>query len=178
MDCARVKELLVRFVDGECRPDEALGVEEHLGYCASCAGERLELERLDGALREAFRARAAEVGWDLFWPALRERLDQEAEEAQGLFDSWRRLLQRQRLAWAVPGAVLLVVGLFVFGWFFVGGENGAGVSNLTRVESIDSHGSDVAVFRISKDRTTVIWLFEETETDDESGVEPSRNDIP
>jgi hypothetical protein len=68
--------------------------------------------------------------------------------------------------------VILVAALsldqFFPGWRWVV----FGPTNVASVESIDGHGFNVALLREAKTKTTVIWLFENQENDEDTSVEP------
>src|ERR1051325_2312839 len=74
-----------------------------------------------------------------------------------------------RLAWAVPVAAVVLIALFST----VRYSNWFAPTNLASVESIDGHGFNVALLREAKTKTTVIWLFENQETEDDNSVKPA-----
>ncbi len=75
-----------------------------------------------------------------------------------------------RLAWAVPAAIVLILGLFSLQQYFPGPTNQAAV------ESIDGHGFNVALLREAKTKTTVIWLFDNQESENEASADSASTD--
>lgn len=170
MNCDAVERLLGAWWDGELGNDEAEAVRKHLELCPSCRSARARLERLDSSIRGALWEKADEIRFEPFWAGIERRIEAKKPWGSRLAD-WGDLLPgMRRLGWAVSLAVLLAIGFFSFsdlyrGWFF--GSNGV----RTRIESIDAHGFNVAVFREARTRTTVIWLFQDQEGDDEAQEE-------
>jgi hypothetical protein len=82
---------------------------------------------------------------------------------------WVRLAFRPRnLAWAIPVMIVFVFGLLSMGRHFTGWPWGVGKMHRITVESIDGHGHNVALFREFSTRTTVIWLLQNQEDEDET----------
>jgi hypothetical protein len=73
-------------------------------------------------------------------------------------------------------AIVLLLAIVSLEQFFPGWRWGSNRSNTTAVDSIDGHGFNVAVFRESKTKTTVIWLYENQEEEDESAAESASPD--
>ncbi|MGH7775486.1 MAG: zf-HC2 domain-containing protein [Candidatus Binatia bacterium] len=170
MDCEVVKRSLGAWLDGEMSHSEAGEIRGHLQECPLCLGEKTQLERLQTSLKSFLERRASKVDFDPFWHGVRERILEKRPWHVRLLDWARPALYPQRLAWAIPVVIVLLLGSLSLERFF---PEGASANNLTRVESIDSHGFNVALFRESETKTTVIWLFESQEEEDESSGEPS-----
>jgi anti-sigma factor RsiW len=178
MNCEIAKEMLGAWLDGEVSASELREVEEHLAQCASCSREKARIERLEGALKGAFAAQAAELAFAPFWEGVQKRLAAEAPWHRRLSEWITDAFTPQSLAWVVPLVLVFVIGLFSVRQFFPGWPWGTAVANLTLVESIDPHGRNVALFRESETRTTVIWLYPNQEGEDESSEDASRSDNP
>lgn len=172
MNCDRAKERLGAWLDGEAAVSELREIEEHLARCVSCSDEKARIERLDGALKSAFAAQAAELAFAPFWEGVQRRLTEERPWHRRLAEWTAEAFTPRRLAWtAVPLILVLAIGFFSLRQFFPGWPWAAGIANLTFVESIDPHGRNVALFREFETRTTVIWLYPNQEGEDEFSEE-------
>jgi anti-sigma factor RsiW len=171
-ECDRIQESLGAWLDGELPPARSAEVKLHVEKCAACAAEKVRIQRLDAALKRALEARVSDAAFAPFWAGVRERIAQEKSWGQRVFDWMRGVLAFPRLAWAVPVAAVVLIALFSAirpsGWFTP--------TNQASVESIDGHGFNVALLREAKTKTTVIWLFENQETEDDNSVEPAASE--
>ncbi|HEX9445290.1 MAG TPA: zf-HC2 domain-containing protein, partial [Candidatus Binatia bacterium] len=167
------------WLDGELRPAQAADLKFHVEGCASCAEEKARLERLEFALKRTLETRAAQVAFEPFWAGVSRRIAQDKQDKQDKTErSWRgRALEwaqgwmaPPRLAWAVPAAIVLILGLFSLQQYFPGPTNQAAV------ESIDGHGFNVALLREAKTKTTVIWLFDNQESENEASADSASTD--
>jgi hypothetical protein len=61
-----------------------------------------------------------------------------------------------------------LIGILSYEWYFPGARSR---NNLATVESIDSYGRSVALLREDESKTTVIWLYQNPEGDDEAAEE-------
>ncbi len=168
MDCEVVKRSLGAWLDGELSHSEAEKIRGHLQECRLCLGEKTQLEHLQASLKSFLERRASEVDFDPFWNGVRQRILEKKPWHVRLLDWVRPTLYPQRLAWAIPVVIVLLLGVLSMEQFF---PEVSSTNNLTRVESIDGHGFNVALFRESETKTTVIWLFESHEEEDESSGE-------
>lgn len=171
MDCAAARERLGAWVDEELAHADAEMVRGHVENCPSCAAERRRLERLQASLLTALQTESSRIAFEPFWEGVRRRISEPSSWKELLWDWARPVFQPQRLAWAVPLAIVLLLAFFSLEPFFPGWRWVANRSNGAAVDSIDGHGFNVAVLRESKTKTTVIWLFESQEEDDEASKE-------
>lgn len=178
MDCEAIKGSLGAWLDGELGYSEAEQIKEHLQGCPLCPGEKARLERLQTSLERVLKARASGVAFEPFWGEVRRRIFERRPWYAQLLDWACATLFPRRLAWMIPVTIVFLLGVFSLGEFFVGWYSGWNRSNVTAVESIDGHGLNVALFRESETKTTVIWLFENQEDDDESSGEPAPGKPP
>lgn len=169
MDCQALKRSLGAWLDGELGYSEAEQIKEHLQGCPLCLGEKTQLERLQTSLERVLKARSSGVAFEPFWDEVRRRIFERRPWYAQLLDWVRLTLIPQRFAWAIPVMIVFLLGLFSLGDFFVGWYAGRNRSNLTAVESIDSHGFNVALFREANTKTIVIWLFQNEEEEESSG---------
>jgi anti-sigma factor RsiW len=168
IECGRIQEWLGAWLDGELPPAKAAEVKLHVEKCAACATEKERIHRLDAALKRALEARVSDAAFAPFWAGVRDRIAREKSWRDHVFDWMRGVFAFPRLAWAVPVAAVVLIALFYSNWF--------APTNLASVESIDGHGFNVALLREAKTKTTVIWLFENQETEDDNSVEPAASE--
>jgi hypothetical protein len=85
------------------------------------------------------------------------------------FLGWARDLSAPpQLAWAVPAViVLLLLGVFSLESFWPGMRLAGQRNSFASVESIDAFGRNVAVLRENETKTTIIWLYQNQEGEDE-----------
>jgi hypothetical protein len=132
------------------------------------------LERLDNTIRAVLQRKAEEVRFDVAWGGIEERIAEKRSWAARFAERARLAFEMKRLRWAVSVAAVLLIGILALpdsykAWLF---DPGGG---RTRIDSIDPHGRNVAVFRERETRTTVIWLFPDEEWDDEVKEESGSN---
>jgi anti-sigma factor RsiW len=174
-DCDRVQEWLGAWLDGELPAAKSAEVRRHLESCAACGAEKVQLERLDVALKRALESKAADAAFGPFWAGLRERIARDRSWADGVFDWTRGIFSFPRLAWTVPALAMLLLAVLSLPRFF--SEWGGSQTNQASVGSIDGHGFNVALLREAKTKTTVIWLFENEEAEEnEASVEPAASE--
>jgi len=168
MDCEAIKRSLETWLDGALGPLEAEAVQRHVEVCPLCRGEKTRLERLEASLKSVLEERASGIAFEPFWGGVRQRIQEKRSWHVRLLNWATPAFSPQRLTWAIPLVIVFLIGLFSLEEFFPGWVWGPSRSNLTAVESIDAHGLNVALFRQSKTKTLVIWLFQHQEDEDES----------
>lgn len=174
--CEEIEELIGPWLDQELGQAEAARVQSHVPGCPSCSKKREELERLQNSLKSLLEVRASGLAFEPFWREVHRRI---VEQKPWYLKPWKglsRYLYPPRLTWAIPVVIAVLLAVlspeqFVPGWGLISYRN-----NVAAVESIDGHGLNVAVLRESKTKTTVIWLFQSQEGEDESSEEPSSDD--
>jgi anti-sigma factor RsiW len=165
-DCETIKKKLGAWLDRELKALEAERVQKHLEGCPSCSAEKERLERLELSISQTLEGRAAAVSFDAIWRGVEERMQKRTPWPLRL---WERLeLFPLRARWVLPLAAVLLVALFSRVGYL---PEWRARNNFTFVESIDAYGSNVALFREAETRTTVIWLFEDLENQDEGSEE-------
>jgi hypothetical protein len=91
------------------------------------------------------------------------------------FGDWlRSVFSGPRIAWAIPAVILVLLGVVSADSFlprlrFFGQRN-----NFASVESIDAYGRNVALLREDETKTTVIWLYQNPEGEDDSSDEATQ----
>ncbi|MBI2987401.1 MAG: zf-HC2 domain-containing protein [Deltaproteobacteria bacterium] len=172
-DCKTVKNSLGAWLDGELSASETERIRMHVEGCPSCSGEKEQWERLQVSLRGVLEGEASGVAFEPFWDGVSRRIFAERPWYARLWDWAGLAFVPQRLAWAIPLVIVALLAMFSLDQFFAGWHWGSNRGNGSAVDSIDGHGFNVAVFRESKTKTTVIWLFENQEDEDESSGEPA-----
>jgi hypothetical protein len=173
-NCDAIQESVGAWLDGELGLRDAEAVRAHTNNCPSCAEHKRRLERLQSSLHSALESGASQIAYQTFWAGVERRISEERPWSVEIFDWVRSALPARRLAWAAPLAILVFVAFLSVNRYFPGEETGSPQGNFTAVESIDAHGFNVAILRESETKTTVIWLFQIQEGDDESSREPDR----
>jgi hypothetical protein len=78
----------------------------------------------------------------------------------------RGVLPASRLAWVVPAVIALLLAGVSLESYWRGGRNA-----FATVESIDAYGRNVALLREYDTKTTVIWLYQDQEGENEAAEE-------
>lgn len=163
-------------MDGEIDHAEAHEIQKHVEECTACLEEKRRLLRLQASLKSVLDAEAAGLAFEPFWNGVRQRIAENKPLRVRFLDRLALFFPPQRLAWAIPLVIIFLLGVFSLERFFPQWRVGSNKSNLAAVESVDGHGFNVAVFRESKTKTTVIWLFQNQEEEDESSGESAPTD--
>lgn len=166
IDCKSASESLSAWLDGELRGSEAEAVRAHLEVCLQCGEQRRQMEKLQGALKDALELRASSLRFEPFWHGVRERITQRPKRSAAMMDFIHSAFAAPRLAWAIPVVIVALLGALsiVPGWR-------AQRNNFASVESIDPYGRNVAVLRENETKTTVIWLYQNPEGENEPSSE-------
>ena len=176
MDCEAIESLLGAWLDGELNRADAERIQMHVQGCPSCLGKKEQLEHLQTSLQGVLGAEVSGLSFDPFWDGVSRRISEKRAWHTGIREWLGSALYPQRLAWAIPLVIVFLLGIFSLEQFFPGWRWGSNQGNVAAVDSIDGHGFNVAVFRESKTKTTVIWLFENQEGEDESSEEATPTD--
>ena len=142
MDCERIKELLLSYIDNEIDDDERKLVEVHLSGCAECTAEMEALAVTGSRLRQAYETVAAGVSPSPgVWQAIKSRV--EAKRPTGERDADRAGLRWGWLfGWRHPVWRTAVAGAAMLSFMIVFAINSAPVSMWTAVEQ---QAIDIAV---------------------------------
>jgi predicted anti-sigma-YlaC factor YlaD len=169
--CESIRESLGAWFDGELDRAESEKIRAHLEECAACKEERRQLEKLEGALKCVLDFAASRTAFEPFWSDLKERIAEKRAWHENLGDWLRSTFRGPRVAWAIPAVILLLLGGLSVGSFFPGLRIFGQRNNFASVESIDAHGRNVALLREDETKTTVIWLYQNPEGEDDSTSE-------
>jgi anti-sigma factor RsiW len=157
-----------RWLDGELSGAESESLRVHMAACAGCSEARSRLEKLQSTLTGVLLSEAQRVDFMPFWRAVQLRINEKRPRYQDALDWMRGVLPASRLAWVVPAVIgLLLAGVSLESdW-----RGGAGRNAFATVESIDAYGRNVALLREYDTKTTVIWLYQDQEGENESAEE-------
>jgi anti-sigma factor RsiW len=169
--CPETRDSLGRWLDGELPAERAEAVRAHLEACFACAEERRQLEKLDGAVRSFFSAEAASIDPAHFWRGVQQRLESNSPLYKHWLDRVAAAWRAPSFAWSVPAVLALLIGALYFDVFTRPWTSGGARSSFATVESIDAYGRNVALWRDSESKTTVIWIYQMPESEDEGAVE-------
>ncbi len=175
-NCEASRNSLGAWLDGELGHADAEQIQRHVEGCPSCSGETRRLEQAQALLRGLLEKESSRVAFEPFWDGVRRRISEERPRQGRLWERVRPAFYPQKLAWAVPVAIVFLLAIFSLVQYAPGWRWGTNRGNVAAVDSIDGHGFNVAVLRESKTKTTVIWLFESQEEDDEASGEPAAKD--
>jgi anti-sigma factor RsiW len=171
--CENVRELLGAWLDGELNPGDASSIQLHVDQCAACNRERQQLDRLQSVIAGVVGAGAAEIAFEPFWQGVQQRISERSTWRARLPGWFESAFSPLRLAWAVPAVIALLLGLLSLESLVPSWRQEAQRNNFASVESIDAYGRNVALFRDNDTNTTVIWLYQNQEGEDDSSGEPT-----
>ena len=169
--CESIRGRIGAWLDGELSASDAEAARIHVDACAVCGEERRQLERLDTSLHEAFKAAGSKLAFDPFWRGVEQRITQETNGYKEFADWIRATVTAPRLAWAVSAVIVIVLAALSVDLFFPNMKTSTQRDNFAAVESIDTYGRNVALLREDETKTTVIWLYQNPETENESSTE-------
>src|SRR3972149_7687345 len=174
--CEDIRDRIGALMDGELSRSGAEEVRVHLESCTACCEERRQLEKLQAALKAVLVAGPSSVSFERFWSAVEQRIKRQRVWHEDFFGWVRDLSTPPQLAWLVPAVIILVLmGMFSLESFFPGSRVAVRRNNFAAVESIDGFGRNVAVLRENETKTTIIWLYQNQEGEDESTGEKSES---
>jgi anti-sigma factor RsiW len=170
-NCNSVRESLGAWLDGELDPSESEVIRGHLQGCPTCRQEWRQLEKLESALRGVLDSEAARISFQPFWSGVQARIAEREARQENLWARLRTAFVGPRLAWAIPAVILLLLGVLSADSLLPGWRNFAPRKNFASVDSIDAYGRNIALWREDETKTTVIWLYQNQEGEDESAHE-------
>jgi anti-sigma factor RsiW len=167
-DCERTQENIGRWVDDELNRAESERIRVHVESCTACRAAQQRMEKIDQALHGVLAAEAAQVEFTSFWRGVERRINERRPWHREWLD---RVIGVPRSAWAVPAVIALLLALLSLDSYFPAWRGGVTRSGFAAVNSIDAHGRSVALLRENETKTTVIWLYEDQEGEDETAEE-------
>ena len=169
--CESIQESLGPWLDGELPAGDSEAVHRHVAGCADCEAARRRLEKIQATLGSVLTVGAPQLKFAPFWREVRRRIEEERPWHEQLIDWCQSTFSAPRLAWAVPAAIMLVLGFLSLAKWPVAGQ----ADNYASVESIDAHGRNVALLREDKTKTTIIWLYQNPEGENENVEEAAQS---
>jgi len=173
--CESTRETLGAWLDGELAAGQAEATRLHVEGCAACREERHRLECLQSTMRTVLESKGSELQFDPFWQGVQQRIAQKSNWYDEVGDWFRGAFTAPRLAWAIPAVIVIVLAGLSIDSFFRNAKIAIQPDNLATVESIDAYGRNVALLHENETNTTVIWLYQPQESENDSSTEPSEN---
>ena len=171
-ECENIQEAMGRWLDGEMPASEGESVRVHVAGCADCGAARRRLEKIQSTFKSTLEAEADRIEFTRFWRGVEERILRKRTWYEDWLERARELFTAPRIAWAVPAVIGLLLVLYsADAWRFFGGSRG----NFASVESIDAYGRSVALLRQNESKTTVIWLYQDQEGDNEAADDSAKS---
>jgi len=174
-DCASIRDLIGNWLDGELEASQSETVRAHVADCAACAETRRQLEKLQVMLQKSLSADAARVEFLPFWREVQSRINRRPSLSESVLDWGRSLLTAPRAAWLIPAVIIVLIGILSLDSYLPGFKFGASRNSFAAVDSIDAHGSSVALLRENETKTTVIWLYQDEEGETDAADETSKS---
>ena len=171
--CVEIREFIGAWLDGELSGAGADAVRLHLETCLVCGEERRQLEKLNTAMKDVFESEDYRLDAQLFWHGLRQRIAANRPWHSDLAEWAGPIFRAPSFGWAVPAVIVLLIGALYFGSFLPGWSVLAPRNNFATVESIDAYGRNVALLREHESKTTVIWLYQNPDNENEAPGETS-----
>jgi anti-sigma factor RsiW len=166
--CERVKLSIGAWMDGELKQSDAEEVRRHLEDCPDCAAERRQLEKLQLSLKRLLESEASRLQLEPLWREVERRMSRRPVWYGAAWEWVRPAFAASRLSWAVPAIIACLLIAVSLESFFPAWRSGARRNNFAAVDSIDTYGRNVALLREYETKTTVIWLYQNQEGENES----------
>jgi anti-sigma factor RsiW len=173
--CETTRETLGAWLDGELAAAQAEATRLHVEGCAACREQRQKLEHLHSTMQTILKSSGSGLQFDPFWQGIQQRIAQKSNWYDEFGDWIRGTFTAPRLAWAIPAVIVIVLAGLTIDSFFPDAQIGAAPDNLATVESIDAYGRNVALLHEGETNTTVIWLYQPQESENDSSTEPSES---
>lgn len=174
-NCENIRDSIGRWLDGELSPGESEPVRAHVAACPECGEARRQLERLQRALTGVLLTEAAPIEFMPFWREVQRRINQKRAWYEDILEWAREVFTAPRIAWSVPAVIVLLLAAFSLDSYLPGSRFGGGRNGFASVELIDAHGRNVALLREDGSKTTVIWLYQNEEGENEAGEDSSKS---
>ena len=159
------------WLDGELGPAENEAVRAHVAGCSDCGEARRRMEKIQLTLANILKAESSRVEFAPLWREVERRINEKRSWREEAIEWFQSVFTAPRVAWAVPAAIVLVLGLFSLNKWQVSGQGNSFVA----VESIDAYGRNVALLREDETKTTIIWLYQNPEGDNENADEAAKS---
>ena len=171
--CVEIRKFIGAWLDGELSGAGADAVRLHLETCLACGEERRQLEKLNIAMKDVFESEDYRLDAQLFLHGLRQRIAADRPWHADLAEWAGPIFRAPSFGWAVPAVIVLLIGALYLGSILPGWGVLAPRNNFATVESIDAYGRNVALLREHESKTTVIWLYQNPDNENEAPGETS-----
>lgn len=168
--CKTFRVKIGPLLDGELSPSDAELARLHVEACPDCREERRQLERLQASLHSML-TRSPQPAFGSVWQGIEQRISRKRSWYSELGDWTRATFTASRLTWAVPVSLVVALAALSAERFWPDRRPLTPRDNFAAVESIDSHGRNVALLREYETSTTVIWLYQNQEDENEASAE-------
>ncbi|HWH79644.1 MAG TPA: zf-HC2 domain-containing protein [Candidatus Binatus sp.] len=173
--CEAIREMMGRWLDGELSLTDGETVRLHVASCADCGAVHRQLAKLETTLKRALVDDPAPVEFLPFWRGVQQRINEKRPWHEELRERIDGFLTAPRIAWGVPVVIVLLLGVWSLDSYLPGWRFGGARNSFASVESIDGHGRSVALLRENETKTTVIWLYQNEEGENETAEEPAKS---
>jgi hypothetical protein len=174
-NCETLRETVGPWLDGELGDAQAETTRLHVEACAVCGEERRQLELLHSTLHTVLQAETSKLEFRPFWQGLQQRITQKSSWYDEIGDWIHGTFTAPRLAWAVPAVIVIVLAGLSIDSLIPAAKIGLQKDNFATVESIDAYGRNVALLHEGETNTTVIWLYQPQESENEPSTETTEN---
>lgn len=172
-DCESIRESIGRWLDRELDAGESESVRAHLASCEECRKAKQQLESIQHLLKTTLLAEAQQIEFLPFWRGVQLRIAQKTLWHEQALEWARAAFSLSRAAWLVPASIVLILAILSLESYIPGWRDGR--NSFASVESIDAYGRSVALLRENESKTTVIWLYEDQEGENETADEPAKS---
>lgn len=172
-DCESIRESIGRWLDGELDTAESEAISAHLASCGECKKAQRQLETMQQTLKTTLLTEAQKVEFLPFWRGVQVRLERKTAWYEHPLARARETFTLSRAAWLVPASIAAVLAVLSLESYIPGWREGR--NSFANVESIDAYGRNVALLRENESKTTVIWLYEDQEGENESADESAKS---
>jgi predicted anti-sigma-YlaC factor YlaD len=172
--CEDIRESLGAWLDGELGAAEANSVQLHVENCAACQKQRDQLARLNSGLKVVLSEGSFDLAFEPFWRAVEQRIHEKRPWHVEFTDWVRSAWAGPRIAWAVPAVIAVFLGLYSIDALLPVTAPDSQRGSFASVESIEAYGRNVGLFREHETKTTVIWLYQNQNDEDEPAGEPDQ----
>jgi hypothetical protein len=173
--CDEIREFLGAWLDGELDPSEAEAVRSHVADCPACAEERRQLEKLQVVMKSVFSTESGRIAFEPFWHGVRSRIERNRPWHAELMEWLHSTLEAPTLVWAVPAMIVVFIAALSLNSIWPSLRWWGQRNTYAAVESIDAHGRNVALLREDDTKTTVIWLYQNPEGENDTSEDPAQS---
>lgn len=172
-NCENIRESIGRWLDGELDAAESESITAHLASCDECRKARQQLESIQHILEATLLAEAQQIEFLPFWRGVQLRIGHKTSWYEQALERARETFTLSRAAWLVPASIAALLAILSLESYIPGWREGR--NSFASVESIDAYGRNVALLRQNESKTTVIWLYEDQEGENETADEPAKS---